>query len=177
MLNKRLTGANQASVSYKVSDDGTTTFDYAGAGLRATCRPMAAYSPPPRYHPRYRAPVFACEHPATKWSRMWRAVISAPGSAQPVTGVTELMLDTRGQTAETVLRDSAGSRNYAIGQNFMLVKSTGQIETRDADGAVSPDGRIMFIVRPIPTNTRPLSSMSVEPERAVARIPGDWNKT
>ncbi|MCB1710603.1 MAG: hypothetical protein KDI10_17990, partial [Halioglobus sp.] len=71
-------------------------------------------------------------------------------STQPVTGVTELQLDTRGQTAETVLRDSAGGRNYAIGQNFMLVKSTGQIETRDADGAVSPDGRIMFIVQTDP---------------------------
>ena len=71
-------------------------------------------------------------------------------STQPVTAVTELLLDKMGQTAETVLRDSAGGRNYALGQNFMLVKATGQITTRDADGAVSPDGRVMFIVQTDP---------------------------
>jgi hypothetical protein len=32
----------------------------------------------------------------------------------------------------------------------MLVKATGEIETRDANGAVSPDGRVMFIIQTDP---------------------------
>jgi hypothetical protein len=64
--------------------------------------------------------------------------------------LTELLLDQRGQTAETVLLDSTGGRNYSLGQNFMLVKGTGQLETRDANGAISPDGQVMFIVQTDP---------------------------
>jgi hypothetical protein len=67
-------------------------------------------------------------------------------STQPATAVTELLLDSQGQTAEVVLRDSVGGRNYALDSNFMLVLASGQIETRDADGAVSPDGRVVFLV-------------------------------
>jgi hypothetical protein len=43
-----------------------------------------------------------------------------------------------------------GGRNYSLGSNFMLVKATGEIETRDANGAVSPDGRVMFIIQTDP---------------------------
>jgi len=32
----------------------------------------------------------------------------------------------------------------------MLVKGPGQVDTRDANGAVSPDGRVMFIVQTDP---------------------------
>ena len=71
-------------------------------------------------------------------------------STRPVTGVTELVLDTMGQTTEAVLRDSAGGRNYSLGSNFMLVLASGEIETRAANGAVSPDGRIMFIIQTDP---------------------------
>jgi hypothetical protein len=49
-----------------------------------------------------------------------------------------------------------GGRNYSLGSNFMLVKATGEIETRDDSGAVSPDGRVLFIVQTDPNKFPPL---------------------
>lgn len=151
VLNKRLTGANQASVSYQVSEDGTTTFDYAGARLAGSLSADGSVFTATQISPAVQGAGICLRTSGNKLvANVAGSYFGAWISTQPVTGVTELQLDTRGQTAETVLRDSAGGRNYAIGQNFMLVKSTGQIETRDADGAVSPDGRIMFIVQTDP---------------------------
>ena len=70
----------------------------------------------------------------------------------PVTAVTDILVDVSGQTAESVLRDSLGGRSYLLEQNFLLVKFDGRLETRSTNGAVSPDGRVMFIVDSNPGN-------------------------
>jgi hypothetical protein len=141
----------QAQISYDVSEDGTTTFDYGGARLVGSLSQDGG--------------VFAATQISSgvqgagiclKSSRDKRVANVAGGytgawmSTQPVTAVTELFLDNLGQTVEVVARDSVGGRNYALNPNFMLVLASGQIETRDAYGAVSPDGRILFIVQTDP---------------------------
>jgi hypothetical protein len=68
-------------------------------------------------------------------------------SLQPMTAVTELLVDTSGTTAEAVALDSAGGRAYSIGQDWMLVNWDGKLATSSNHGAISADGRFMFIIR------------------------------
>ncbi|MDH4039082.1 MAG: hypothetical protein OEW92_03540 [Gammaproteobacteria bacterium] len=151
VLNRRLAGANQAAISYRVSPDGTTTLDYAGARLAGSLSPDGSVFTATQVSPSLQGAGICLRTSGNKMvGNVTGSYYGAWISTQPVTAVTELLLDKMGQTAETVLRDSAGGRNYALGQNFMLVKATGQITTRDADGAVSPDGRVMFIVQTDP---------------------------
>lgn len=151
VIARRLAGANQAAISYEVSEDGTTIFEYAGTrfagGLSADGSVFAAT----QVAARLQGAGMCVRTSGNKMvANVAGSYYGAWMSTQPVTGLTELLLDQRGQTAETVLVDSTGGRNYSLGQNFMLVKGTGQIDTRDANGAVSPDGRVMFIVQTDP---------------------------
>lgn len=151
VLSKRLTGANQAGISYAVNADGTTTFDYAGVRLAGSLSPDGGVFTATQIAPALQGAGICLRTSGNKMvANVAGGYYGAWISTQPVAGVTELLLDKMGQSTETVLRDSVGGRNYSLGQNFMLVKSSGQIETRDADGAVSPDGRVMFIVQTDP---------------------------
>ena len=151
VVNKRLAGANQAGMSFEVSADGTTTLDYAGVRLVGSLSPDGSVFTATQISPSVQGAAICLRTSGNKMvGNVAGSYYGAWISTQPVTAVTELLLDKMGQTAETVLRDSSGGRNYSLGQNFMLVKANGQIETRDADGAVSTDGRVMFIVQTDP---------------------------
>lgn len=148
ILRKRLNGANQASMGYRVSEDGTMTLDYAGIRLAGSLSPDGSVFTATQVAPSLQGSAMCLRTSGNK--RVGNVAGSYYGawmSTQPVSGLTELTLDNRGQTTETVLRDSTGGRGYSLGQNFMLVKGTGEIETRDANGAVSPDGRVLFVVQ------------------------------
>ncbi len=149
VLSRRLGGgANQAGISYSVSEDGTTILDYAGARLAGSLSQDGSVFTATQVSPALQGAAICLRTSGDKIvSNLVGSYYGAWISTQPVTAVTELLLDKLGQTAEAVLLDSAGGRNYSLGQNFMLVKASGQIETRDADGAVSTDGRLMFIVQ------------------------------
>lgn len=151
VIARRLSGANQATISYEVSADGTTLFDYAGVRLAGSLSADGSVFAATQVAASLQGAGMCVRTSGNKTvANVAGGYYGAWMSTQPVSGVTELLLDQRGQTAETVLVDSAGGRNYSLGQNFMLVKGTGQIDTRDANGAVSPDGRVMFIVQTDP---------------------------
>jgi hypothetical protein len=151
VINRRLTGANQAAMTYNVSADGTTTVDYAGARLAGSLSPDGSVFTATQISPTVQGAAICLRTSSNKMvGNVAGSYYGAWISTQPVTAVTELLLDKMGQTAETALLDSSGGRNYSLGQNFMLVKATGQIETRDADGAVSQDGRVLFIIQTDP---------------------------
>jgi hypothetical protein len=141
----------QAGISYKVNEDGITTFDYAGARLAGSLSADGSVFTATQISSSLQGAGICLRASGNK--RVANVAGSYYGawiSTQPVSGVTELLLDKQGQTVEAVLRDSVGGRNYSLGQNFMLVKASGEIETRDANGAVSPDSRAMFIVQTDP---------------------------
>ena len=142
---------NQASISYSVSEDGTTTFDYGGARLAGSLSEDGSVFTATQIASGVQGTGICVRTSGNKMvDNVAGGYYGAWISTQPVTGVTELLLDRRGQTTETVLRDSVGGRDYSLGSNFMLVKASGEIETRDDNGAVSPDGRVLFIVQTDP---------------------------
>ena len=67
-------------------------------------------------------------------------------SLQPVTAVTELLVEQTGNTAEAVHRDSLGGRAYSLGNDFLLSFWDGRLETSANHGAIAAGGRAMFIV-------------------------------
>ena len=141
----------QAQISVAVSDDGTTTFDYGGARLVGSLSADGSVFTATQISSGVQGAAVCLRTSGNKRiANVAGGYYGAWLSTQPVTAVTELVLDSKGQTRELVLRDSAGGRNYALDANFMLVLASGQIETRDADGAVSPDGRVLFLVQTDP---------------------------
>jgi hypothetical protein len=141
----------QAQISYQVSADGTTTFDYGGARLAGSLSKDGSVFTATQISSSLQGAGICLRTSGNKQvANVAGGYYGAWLSTQPVTAVTELLLDNRGQTAEVVLRDSLGGRDYALDANFMLVLASGQIETRDADGAVSPDGRVLFLVQTDP---------------------------
>tara|TARA_R110001592_G_scaffold363396_2_gene687631 strand:+ start:48718 stop:50022 length:1305 start_codon:yes stop_codon:yes gene_type:complete len=141
----------QAQIGYEVSADGTTTLDYGGARLAGSLSKDGSVFTATQISSSVQGAGICLRTSGNKRvANVAGGYYGAWLSTQPVTAVTELVLDNKGQTAEVVLRDSIGGRNYALGTNFMLVLATGQIETRDADGAVSPDGRVLFLVQTDP---------------------------
>jgi hypothetical protein len=141
----------QASIDYSVSEDGTTTLDYGGARLAGSLSPGGDVFSATQISSSVQGAAICVRASGNKMiGNVAGGYYGAWMSTQPVTGVTELVLDSRGQTAETVLRDSAGGRNYSLGDNFMLVLASGEIETRDANGAVSPDGNVLFLLQTDP---------------------------
>jgi hypothetical protein len=148
ILSHRLGNGGQAPISYSVSEDGTTIVDYAGARLAGSLSADGSVFTATQVSANVQGSAICLRSSGNKMvGNVKGNYYGAWMSTQPITAVTELLLDKFGQTAETVILDSVGGRNYSLDQNFMLVKASGQIETRDADGAVSPDGRIMFIVQ------------------------------
>lgn len=151
VLSHRLGNGGQAPISYSVSEDGTTLLDYAGARLAGSLSADGSVFTATQVSSSVQGTAICLRSSGNKMvGNVKGSYYGAWMSTQPVTAVTEMVLDKLGQTAEAVIRDSAGGRNYFLDQNFMLVKASGQIETRDADGAVSPDGRVMFIVQTDP---------------------------
>ena len=141
----------QAPIDYSVSADGTTTFDYGGVRLAGSISGDGEVFTATQIGSGLQGTATCVKSSGDKMVRnVAGRYYGAWMSTQPVTGVTELVLDNRGQTTEKVLRDSAGGRNYALGDNFMPVLASGELETRDARGAVSPDGRVLFLVQTDP---------------------------
>ena len=141
----------QAQISYEVGEDGTTTFDYGGARLVGSLSKDGSVFTATQISSSVQGAAICLRTSGNKRvANVAGGYYGAWLSTQPVTAVTELLLDNQGQTAEVVLRDSVGGRNYPLNSNFMLVLASGQIETRDADGAVSPDGRVLFLVQTDP---------------------------
>ena len=141
----------QSRISYEVGEDGTTTFDYGGARLVGSLsKDGSVFTATQISNSLQGAGICLRTSGNKRVANVAGGYYGAWLSTQPVTAVTELLLDNRGQTAEVVLRDSLGGRNYALSANFMLVLASGKIETRDADGAVSPDGRVLFLVQTDP---------------------------
>ncbi|MEM6582008.1 MAG: hypothetical protein AAF699_12075 [Pseudomonadota bacterium] len=141
----------QAQISYEVSADGTMLLDYAGARIAGSLSSGGGVFTGSQIGSGVQGAAVCVRTSSNKRiANVAGAYYGAWMSTQPITAVTELVLDSRGQTVETVLRDSTGGRNYTLGTNFMLVLANGQIETRDANGAVSPDGRILFLIQTDP---------------------------
>ena len=141
----------QTQIQYDVAEDGTTTLDYGGARLAGSLSADGSVFTATQISSNVQGSGICVRASGNKMiDNVAGGYYGAWMSTQPVTGVTELVLDDRGQTRETVLRDSAGGRNYSLDRNFMLVLASGEIETRDANGAVSPDGRVLFIVQTDP---------------------------
>ena len=141
----------QTQIQYDVASDGTTTLDYGGARLAGSLSADGSVFTGTQISSNVQGTGICVRASGNKMiGNVAGGYYGAWMSTQPVTGVTELVLDNMGQTRETVLRDSAGGRNYPLAGNFMLVLASGEIETRDANGAVSPDGRVLFIVQTDP---------------------------
>jgi hypothetical protein len=138
----------QATIDYSVAADGTTTLDYGGARLAGSLSASGDIFTATQIASKLQGAAICVRASGNKMiSNVSGAYYGAWMSTQPITAVTELVLDNKGQTEERVLRDSAGGRNYSLGNNFMLVLASGEIETGDAWGAVSPDGRVLFLVQ------------------------------
>jgi hypothetical protein len=141
----------QAQIRYEVSEDGTTTFDYGGVRLAGSLSADGSVFAATQVSSSAQGAGICIRASTTnRLSNLIGKYYGAWFSTRPVAGVTELVLDNKGQTVEAVLRDSVGGRNYSLGTNFILALSTGQLETRDADGAVSADGRLMFLIQTDP---------------------------
>ncbi len=67
-----------------------------------------------------------------------------------LTGVTELGVTNEGAAGELVLRDSYGNGNYILPVNYMLVTFGGELETQYRQGAISPDGQVIFLIETNP---------------------------
>ncbi|MEM8562858.1 MAG: hypothetical protein AAGF57_11520 [Pseudomonadota bacterium] len=138
----------QAQLGYDVSADGTMLLDYSGARVAGSLSADGGVFMGTQIGSGVQGAAICVRTSGNKRiANVAGAYYGAWTSTQPITAVTELILDNRGQTVETVLRDSVGGRNYALGANFMLVLANGEIETRDAHGAVSADGRVLFLIQ------------------------------
>ncbi|MFT6287356.1 MAG: hypothetical protein ACJA09_002110 [Alcanivorax sp.] len=151
ILEDRQGRSGQTAISYNVAENGTTTFDYLGMRLAGSLSADGSVLAATQVSARLQGSAMCLRSLANK------TVASVAGgyygawfSTQPISAVSEIVLDNQGQTAEVVLRDSLGGRNYSLGQDFMLVKATGELKTSDSFGSVSADGRILFLV-----NTNP----------------------
>ena len=153
VISDRWGQSGSAAMQYQVFTDGTTTLDYLGlrlvGGLSADGSVFAAAE----IDSEGRGAGICLRASSNKTlGTVQGSYYGAWLNLQPVTAVTDILVDVSGQTAESVLRDSLGGRSYFLAQDFMLVKFDGRLETRSDEGAVSPDGRIMFIV-----DTNPVS--------------------
>jgi hypothetical protein len=151
ILEDRQGRSGQTAISYDVAENGTTTFDYLGMRLAGSLSADGSVFATTQVSATLQGSAMCLRSLANK------SVASVAGgyygawfSTQPSSAVSEIVLDNQGQTAQVVLRDSFGGRNYSLGQDFMLVKSTGELKTSDSFGSVSADGRILFLV-----NTNP----------------------
>ena len=143
--------AGQSVVNYTVEPDGTTTFDYAGLRLAGGLSEDGSLFAATQISARLQGAAMCLRTSGDKMvGNVAGSYYGAWMSTQPVAGVTELQLDNRGNTVETVIRDSVGGRNYSLGSDFMLVKATGQLETRESYGAVSANGQVMFLINTSP---------------------------
>lgn len=153
-----------------IGEDGTTIFEYAGARLAGSLSADGSVFAATQVSAQLQGAGVCVRTSGNKTvANVAGSYYGAWMSTQPVTGLTELLLDQRGQTVETVLVDSTGGRNYSLGQNFMLVKGPGQVDTRDANGAVSPGGRVMFIVQ---TDTNKFPTLVVYIRKTCPPRPG-----
>ncbi|MEP1471907.1 MAG: hypothetical protein ABJK20_08590 [Halieaceae bacterium] len=143
--------SRQSIVSYTVEPDGTTTFDYAGLRLAGGLSEDGSLFAATQISARLQGAAMCLRTSGDKMvGNVAGSYYGAWMSTQPVAGVTELQLNNQGTTVETVIRDSVGGRNYSLGQDFMLVKATGQLETRESHGAISANGQVMFLINTSP---------------------------
>jgi len=143
--------SGQSPVSYTVDPDGTTTFDYAGLRLAGGLSEDGSLFAASQISSSLQGAAMCLRTSGNKMvGNVAGSYYGAWMSTQPVAGVTELQMNNRGTTVETVIRDSVGGRNYSLGSDFMLVKATGQLETRESYGAVSANGQVMFLINTSP---------------------------
>ena len=143
--------SGQSPVSYTVDPDGTTTFDYAGLRLAGGLSEDGSLFAASQISSSLQGAAMCLRTSGDKMvGTVAGSYYGAWMSTQPVAGVTELQLNNQGTSVETVIRDSVGGRNYSLGQDFMLVKATGQLETRESFGAISANGQVMFLINTSP---------------------------
>lgn len=151
VVSDRQDRSGQSVVSYTVDPDGTTTFDYAGLRLAGGLSEDGSLFAATQISARLQGAAMCLRTSGDKMvGNVAGTYYGAWMSTQPVSGVTELQLNNQGTTVETVLRDSVGGRNYSLGQDFMLVKATGELETRETHGAISANGQVMFLINTSP---------------------------
>lgn len=158
VISDRWGQSGSAAMQYQVLTDGTTTLDYLGlrlvGGLSADGSVFAAAE----IDSEGKGAGICLRASSNKTlGTVQGSYYGGWFNLQPVSAVTDILVDVSGQTAESVLRDSLGGRRYLLDRNFMLVKFDGRLETRENNGAVSPDGRVMFTVDTNPANLPRLS--------------------
>ena len=141
--------SGQTAIGYSVADDGTMTFSYnINVQLAGSLSADGSFFTGTQVQSSAQGAI-ACMRRSSDQTLGTAAgrYYGAWSSVQPVTGVTELVVDVTGQTLENVLRDSGGGRNYSLGQDFMLVLFDGQVSTgTERYGMLSGDRRVLFLV-------------------------------
>ncbi len=151
LLEDRQNRSGQSAISYNVSSNGTTLLDYLGIRLAGSLSADGSVFAATQVSRQLQGSAICLRSFSDKTvGSVAGGYIGTLFSTQPASAVTELVLSNQGMTQENVLRDSLGGRNYSLGQDFMLVKATGELETSESFGSVSADGRILFLV-----NTNP----------------------
>jgi hypothetical protein len=151
LLSDRLGYSGVRGIGYTVFPDGTTTLDYADVHLAGSLSADGEIFVATQLQASTQGSAICIKASANK------TIASVKGtyygswiSTQPAVAVTEWLIDKSGTTAEAVRIDSFGGSNYSLGTDWVLVNYDGKMSTQTTEGAVSRDGRIIFLV-----NTNP----------------------
>jgi hypothetical protein len=152
ILSDRLGFYGQTALSYQVSPDGTTIMDYAGVRLVGSLSADGHVFVASQVQSSAQGLAICIRSSANQTlGTVAASYYGAWMSTQAVAAVTSLLVDITGTTAEAVLVDSYGGRSYSLGANWMLVNYDGKTSTQNSEGAISPDGRVMFLVNTNPS--------------------------
>ena len=152
LVEDRFGAGGQTGIGYTVFEDGTATLDYSSVHLVGSVSADGGlFVASQLQNDNQGAAICIRSSSNHTLGTMQGSYIGAWASTQPAMGVTELLVDITGTTAEAVYIDSYGGRDYSLGTDIMLVNWDGKLETRLSDGAVSADGRIAFLVNTDPT--------------------------
>jgi len=147
MQSDRYGRSGTAAIGYQVLEDGTTTLDFLGQRLVGSLSENGSMFVGAEINSSAKGSGVCLRSSSNKTLGNARgSYYGAWMSAQPVTGVTELAVATSGFSAESVLRDSTGGRQYLLQQFFLNVFFDGKLTTDSNYGALSADDGSLFIV-------------------------------
>jgi hypothetical protein len=147
ILAERRGQTGQAAVAYSVAANGTMSLSWGSVSLTGNLSTTGDVYVASQLHSTKRGTAVCIR------ANSGKSLLNVAGnylgawiSLQPVTAVTELLIDETGTTAESVHRDSLGGRSYSLGVDWILSFWDGRLSTSANHGAISGDGRTMFIV-------------------------------
>ena len=151
LIEDRLGASGQAPLSYSVSEDGTTILNYSNVQLVGSMSADGQVFVSSQLQSNARGASICIKVSANHTlGTLAGSYIGALSSTQPGMGVTEILFNEAGFSAESVHIDSYGLRNYSLGRDFILVNYDGRLEAEFTDGAVSYNGQLAFMVNTDP---------------------------